>query len=78
MDNGVKNVVTVDEISKHISISSFSEDMLNEKIDYINKILANLQKQLGLKSSYYISENYIVLGKYCKRICNQRINFPNK
>ena len=62
--NNLENIVTVNEVEKKLEISKINLENLTSDMLEIVKVLVKLQKNTGLKSSYYIdNENFIILNE---------------
>ena len=62
--NNLENIVTVNEVEKKLEISKINLENLSSDMLEIVKVLVKLQKNTGLKSSYYIdNENFIILNE---------------
>ena len=62
--NNLENIVTVNEVEKKLEISRINLENLTSDMLEIVKVLVKLQKNTGLKSSYYIdNENFIILNE---------------
>ena len=62
--NNLENIVTVNEVEKKLEISKINLENLTSDMLEIVKVLIKLQKNTGLKSSYYIdNENFIILNE---------------
>ena len=60
--NQIENVVTVNEIEKKLDISKINLKNLSNDMLEIIKVLAKLQKNIGLRSAYYVdNDNFIIL-----------------
>ena len=61
--NNLENIVTVNEVEKKLEISKINlENLSSDMLEM--KVLVKLQKNTGLKSSYYIdNENFIILNE---------------
>ena len=62
--NKIETVLTVNELEKKLEISKINLENLSSDMFEIVKVLTKLQKNIGLKSSYYIdNENFIILNE---------------
>ena len=62
--NKIETVLTVNELEKKLEISKINLENLSSDMYEIVKVLTKLQKNIGLKSSYYIdNENFIILNE---------------
>ena len=62
--NQIETVLTVNELEKKLEISKINLENLSSDMFEIVKVLTKLQKNIGLKSSYYIdNENFIILNE---------------
>lgn len=60
--NQIENVVTVNEIEKKLDISKINLKNLSNDMLEIIKVLIKLQKNIGLRSAYYVdNDNFIIL-----------------
>lgn len=60
--NQIENVVTVNEIEKKLDISKINLKNLSNDMLEIIKVLTKLQKNIGLRSAYYVdNDNFIIL-----------------
>lgn len=60
--NQIENVVTVNEIEKKLDISKINLKNLSNNMLEIIKVLTKLQKNIGLRSAYYVdNDNFIIL-----------------
>ena len=60
--NQIENVVTVNEIEKKLDISKINLKNLSNDMLEIIKVLTKLQKNIGLRSTYYVdNDNFIIL-----------------
>ncbi|WP_427171645.1 DEAD/DEAH box helicase [Fusobacterium nucleatum] len=62
--NQIETVLIVNELEKKLEISKINLENLSSDMFEIVKVLTKLQKNIGLKSSYYIdNENFIILNE---------------
>ena len=62
--NQIETVFIVNELEKKLEISKINLENLSSDMFEIVKVLTKLQKNIGLKSSYYIdNENFIILNE---------------
>lgn len=62
--NQIERVLIVNELEKKLEISKINLENLSSDMFEIVKVLTKLQKNIGLKSSYYIdNENFIILNE---------------
>ena len=62
--NQIETVLIVNELEKKLEISKINLENLSSDMYEIVKVLTKLQKNIGLKSSYYIdNENFIILNE---------------
>ena len=62
--NQIETVLTVNELERKLEISKINLENLSSDMFEIVKVLTKLQKNIGLKSSYYIdNENFIILNE---------------
>ena len=62
--NKIEKVATINEIEKKVEISDLSLETLKSSMQEFVKVITQLQKKAGLKSSFYIdTENFIILNE---------------
>lgn len=60
-DNEIENAVIINSLEKKISICEIDISRINEAIEEIVKLLSKNQKNIKVKSSYYIDETNLII-----------------
>jgi SNF2 family DNA or RNA helicase len=60
-DNNIEEIAVVNELERKIVFSTVNKNKLSETIEEVVKVLAKHQKNIGMKSGFYIDESNLLI-----------------